>query len=215
MHHGVRKNCRLVKGRDPARVALLRVRKRQTSWTIIGARQMTLACGIDFGTSNSCVGVCGAGQPSLLPIQRGATSVPTALFFSFDDNSTTFGHEALERYFVREPGRYLRAIKSVLGTKLYEETTQTRLKRYKFGEIIAACLRFLRTAAGQKLGAPPTSVVLGRPAFFVDDDSLADAAAERQLEAAARAAGFEHIAFQFEPIAAALDYEQSVRGEEI
>jgi hypothetical chaperone protein len=176
---------------------------------------MTPACGIDFGTSNSSVGVCDADGPSLLPIQRGATSVPTALFFSFDDHSTTFGHEALERYFVREPGRYLRAIKSVLGTKLFEETTQTRLKRYTFGEIIAAFLRFLRTAAGQRLGAPPESVVLGRPAFFVDDDPMADAAAERQLEAAARAAGFKRIAFQFEPVAAALDYEQSVRAEEI
>jgi hypothetical chaperone protein len=176
---------------------------------------MTLACGIDFGTSNSSVGVCDADGPRLLPIQRGATSVPTALFFSFDDNSTTFGHEALERYFVREPGRYLRAIKSVLGTKLFEETTQTRHKRHSFGEIIAAFLRFMRSAAGQNLGAPPTSVVLGRPAFFVDDDPRADAAAERQLEAAARVAGFERIAFQFEPIAAALDYEQSVNAEEV
>lgn len=176
---------------------------------------MTPACGIDFGTSNSSIGVCDAGQPRLLPIQRGETSVPTALFFSFEDNSTTFGHEALDRYFVREHGRYLRAIKSVLGTKLFEETTQTRLRRYAFGEIIAAFLRFLRIAAAQSLGEPPTSVVLGRPAFFVDDDPKADAAAERQLEAAARGAGFEQIAFQFEPIAAALDYEQSVNTEEI
>ena len=83
-----------------------------------------------------------------------------------------------------------------------------------FGGIVAAFLRFLSTAAGESLGAPPSSVVLGRPAFFVDDDPEADAAAERQLEAAARAAGFERIAFQFEPIAAALDYEQSVNAEE-
>src|SRR4029077_9914935 len=69
--------------------------------------------------------------------------------------------------------------------------------------------------AGQKLGALPTSVVLGRPAFFVDDDPAADATAQSQLEAAARTAGFQHIASQFEPIAAALDYEQSVRAEEI
>ena len=176
---------------------------------------MTLACGIDFGTSNSAVGVCDAAGPHLLPIQRGATSVPTALFFSFDDDVTTFGQEALERYFAREPGRYLRALKSVLGSKLFEETTQVKQKRYAFGEIIAAFLRFLRTAAGKSLAALPTSVVLGRPAFFVDDDPEADAAAERQLEAAARAAGFESIAFQFEPIAAALDYERSVNAEEI
>ena len=176
---------------------------------------MTLACGIDFGTSNSSVGICDAAGPRLLPIQNGATSVPTALFFSFDDNSTSFGHEALERYFAHEQGRYLRAIKSVLGTELFEQTTPAKRKRYSFGEIIAAFLRFLRNAAGDSLGAPPTSVVLGRPAFFVDDDQAADAAAQRQLEAAARAAGFEKIAFQFEPIAAALDYEQSVTTEEI
>jgi hypothetical chaperone protein len=176
---------------------------------------MTQACGIDFGTSNSSVGIADAAGPRLLPIQRGATSVPTALFFSLDDNSTTYGHEALERYLTREPGRYLRAIKSVLGTKLFEERTQVKRRRYAFGDIIAAYLRFLRATAAENLGAAPTSVVLGRPAFFVDDDPKADAAAQSQLEAAALAAGFETIAFQFEPIAAALDYEQSVSSEEI
>src|ERR1700743_580852 len=165
---------------------------------------MAHACGIDFGTSNSSVGICNTAGPRLLPIQRGETSVPTALFFSLDDNSTTFGHEALEHYLTREPGRYLRAIKSVLGTKLFEERTQVKRRRYAFGDIIAAFLRFLCTTAGENLGAQPTSVVLGGPAFFVDDDPAADATAERQLEAAARAAGFEHIAFQFEPIAAGL-----------
>ena len=176
---------------------------------------MTPACGLDFGTSNSSVGTCGAAGPHLLPIQNGATSVPTALFFSFDDDSTTFGHDALARFFEQESGRYLRAIKSLLGTRLFEESTQVKRKRHAFGEIVAAFLGFLRSAAGESLGAPPTSVVLGRPAFFVDDDPAADAAAERQLEAAARAAGFERIAFQFEPIAAALDYEQSVGSEQI
>jgi hypothetical chaperone protein len=176
---------------------------------------MTFACGIDFGTSNSSVGVCGTEGARLLPIQRGATSVPTALFFDFDDHSTTYGHDALDRFVTHEPGRYLRAIKSVLGARLFEEKTQVGRKRLGFGDIIAAFLRFLRAAAGENLGTPPTSVVLGRPAFFVDDDGEADAKAQRQLEAAARAAGFTEIAFQFEPIAAALDYEQSVKTEEI
>src|SRR5688500_12206677 len=105
---------------------------------------MTLACGIDFGTSNSSIGVCDANGPRLLRVQHGATSVPTAVFFSFDDGSTTFGNEALERYFAREPGRYLRAIKSVLGSRLFDEGTRVKQKRYSFGEIIAAFLRFLR-----------------------------------------------------------------------
>ena len=171
---------------------------------------MGTACGIDFGTSNSSVGMCGANGPHLLELQRGATSVPTALFFAADGSPAAYGRDALERYFEREPGRYLRAIKSVLGTALFDETTQVGRKRYGFGEIVAAFLRFLRTKAGD-----PASVVLGRPAFFVDDDAAADAAAQRQLEDAARVAGFSNVEFQYEPIAAALDYEQNVRGEEI
>ncbi|MEM7748601.1 MAG: Hsp70 family protein [Pseudomonadota bacterium] len=176
---------------------------------------MTSAYGIDFGTSNSSIGVCDRDGPRLIEIQKDATSVPTALFFNFDDDMTVFGQEALDQYFAREPGRYLRAIKSVLGTSLFEEKTQVKTKRYDFGEIIASFLRFLRTAAAEGREAIPSSVVLGRPAFFVDDDSEADAMAEAQLETAAKAAGFETVSFQFEPIAAALDYEQSVNAEEI
>src|ERR1700761_5618019 len=160
MHSDVEKKSRLVKGRNRA---LMR------GSAFEGAARVTQPCGIDFGTSNSSIGVSDASGPRLLPIQRGATSVPTALFFSLDDNSTTYGHEALERYLTREPGRYLRAIKSVLGTELFEQRTQVKRRRYAFGDIIAAFLRFLRATAGDNLGEPPTSVVLGRPAFFVDD----------------------------------------------
>src|SRR5262249_14750540 len=165
MHHGVTRNCSLVKRRNPGPIERLAF-DSETQSSRQGATCVPIACGIDFGTSNSSVGVCDATGPRLLPLQRGTTSVPTALFFSFEDDSTTFAHDALERYFAREPGRYLRAIKSLLGSALFEETTQVKLKRYTFGEIVAAFLRYLRTAAGQSLGAPPTSVVLGRPAFF-------------------------------------------------
>ena len=56
--------------------------------------------------------------------------------------------------------------------------------------------------------------MLGRPVFFVDDDPARDAQAEAALRSAARRAGFREIEFQFEPIAAAFDYEQGVRREE-
>ncbi len=59
------------------------------------------------------------------------------------------------------------------------------------------------------------SVVCGRPVHFVDDDPVADAAAQKQLEGAVRAQGFKHVEFQFEPIAAALDYERQVTGERL
>lgn len=112
---------------------------------------MAFSYGIDFSTSNSCVGICDAEGPHLLPIHNGATSVPTDLFFSFDDDSTPFGHEALERYFARVTGRYSRAIKRLLSTTFFDEPTQFKRKRYIFGEIIAAFLWFLRPAAGKNL----------------------------------------------------------------
>ncbi|MGE0699739.1 MAG: Hsp70 family protein [Hyphomicrobiaceae bacterium] len=175
---------------------------------------MSLACGIDFGTSNSSVALDDGTGARLLPLQDGATAVPTALFFSFDDDTTTFGREAMQRYLMREPGRLLRAIKTLLGTALYEEMTQVRSRRYAFSEILTAFLAFLRqsTASG---GEAASRVVLGRPAFFVDNNPEADRTAQSQLEAAARAAGFRDIAFQFEPIAAALHYEAGVATEEL
>ncbi|MEM7172397.1 MAG: Hsp70 family protein [Pseudomonadota bacterium] len=176
---------------------------------------MAPACGIDFGTSNSAVGIPDGQEPRLVPLQDDAVSVPTALFFSFEDDSLCFGQEAMERFFAQESGRYLRAIKSLLGNKLFEESTLVKRRRVPFADILAAYLGFLREAAGRRLANPPDSVVMGRPTFFVDDDSAADKKAQAQLEDAARSAGFENIAFQFEPIAAALDYEQSVTAEQI
>ncbi len=50
---------------------------------------------------------------------------------------------------------------------------------------------------------------------FRDHDEVADRAAEKTLAGIARQEGFKHIAFQYEPIAAALAYEQTVTREEL
>ena len=175
---------------------------------------MTRACGIDFGTSNSAVGVSSNGRARLLPLQDGGTSVPTALFFSFEEDTRCHGREAMRRYLSHEPGRLMRSIKSLLGTELWSETTQVKYRRYAFADIVADFVRFLRTSAAAELGGEPSAVVLGRPVFFVDDDPAADAEAQTQLEAAARAAGFTTVEFQLEPIAAALAYESTITEEE-
>ena len=52
--------------------------------------------------------------------------------------------------------------------------------------------------------------MLGRPVFFVDGDPARDAQAEAALRKAAQRAGFRELEFQYEPIAAAFDYEQGV-----
>ncbi len=55
----------------------------------------------------------------------------------------------------------------------------------------------------------------GRPVFFVDDDAEGDRKAEDTLAEIARSIGFKEISFQYEPIAAALDYERHVTSEEL
>lgn len=174
---------------------------------------MTLAsgaCGLDFGTSNSAIGHAAQAHPSLIPLQDGRVSIPTAVFFSFEDASVTFGRDAVSRYLQRENGRLMRSLKSVLGSSLIHEQTQVGAKRLRFDEIVSLFLSHVRKAADE-----PSSVVMGRPVFFVDEDPEADKSAEDQLRQAARQAGFEHIEFQFEPIAAALDYERQVSTEEL
>ncbi|MBI1650210.1 Hsp70 family protein [Hyphomicrobium sulfonivorans] len=174
---------------------------------------MTLAsgaCGLDFGTSNSAIGHAAEAHPALIPLQEGRVSIPTAVFFSFEDASVTFGREAVSRYLQRENGRLMRSLKSVLGSSLIHEQTQVGAKRLRFDEIVSLFLSYVRNAADE-----PASVVMGRPVFFVDENPEADKNAEDQLRQAAQHAGFKHIEFQFEPIAAALDYERQVAAEEL
>jgi hypothetical chaperone protein len=58
-------------------------------------------------------------------------------------------------------------------------------------------------------------VVHGRPVHFVDNAPDADRKAEQTLREIAREVGFDEVTFQFEPIAAALDYERLIATEEV
>jgi hypothetical chaperone protein len=173
------------------------------------------SCGFDFGTSNSSIAMFTGNQPRLIDLQDGKTSIPTAVFFNFDNGQTYFGRQAISRYLDYDEGRLLRSLKSLLGSSLYDESTYVRSRRVEFAEIIQLFVGFGRAATASEASAGATKVVMGRPVHFVDDDTAADAMAEEQLRAAAQSSGFKHVEFQFEPIAAALDYEQSVTSEEI
>ncbi|MEO4000865.1 Hsp70 family protein [Mesorhizobium sp. CAU 1732] len=175
-----------------------------------------LYCGVDFGTTNSTVGLCEpGGMPSLIALEGEQVTIPSALFFSIEDGNTYFGRAAVFEYMDGAEGRFMRALKSILGTSLMKETTQVGRDRMTFQGLIGRFLRHLRTRLEAETGGIPESVVLGRPVHFVDEDETADRTAQDQLEAAARAEGFRHIEFQFEPVAAAMHYERSINGEEL
>ena len=177
---------------------------------------MTLFCGLDFGTSNSTIArVDPGGVPHLLRLEAGRETIPSVIFFGFEDDTIRFGREAVAEYVSGAEGRLMRSLKSVLGTSLIGDTTRVKARSYGFVEILGIFIAELKRRAEDELGGAVEQVVCGRPVHFVDDDVAADRAAQEQLAGAVRAQGFRHVEFQFEPIAAALDYERQVVAERL
>ncbi|WP_296747259.1 Hsp70 family protein [Mesorhizobium sp.] len=171
--------------------------------------------GIDFGTSNSTVGVIRNGKARLVALEGEQPTLPSAVFFNFEDGHTYFGRRAIGDYTDSVEGRLMRSLKSVLGSSLANEKTRIKARLIGFTDIIGLFIGHLKARLEEDAGGPVENVVLGRPVQFVDDDAEADAKAQGELEKAAQAQGFKQIDFQFEPIAAALDYEQNVTREEL
>ena len=170
-----------------------------------------VACGLDFGTSNSTLGVAGR----LVPLEGDSVTLPSAVFWDADGAPPRFGRAALAAYLEGEDGRLLRGLKSTLGSGLVQDRTRVGSRSVSFREVLARFIGQMKTRAEHAVGAELTRVVMGRPVHFVDDDAAADLAAQQVLEDIAREVGFAEVAFQFEPIAAALDYETTVTAEEL
>jgi hypothetical chaperone protein len=180
-------------------------------------------CAIDFGTSNSAIALPGAAhRVSLVEVEPGQRTMPTAVFYTLEgtapheDPKRLYGRQALAAYVEGHEGRLMRSMKSVLGSSLIDQGTDVGGGRsVRFLDVIAGYLRHLKSLAEAQAGEPLKRAVLGRPVYFVDDDPERDAQAQAALEQAARQVGFAEVSFQYEPIAAALDFEATVDHEQL
>ena len=173
-----------------------------------------LTLGIDFGTSNSAAALVGAdGKMHTIALDGERSEMPTALFFGGETHTVLYGSEAMQAYLAGTEGRLLRSLKSLLGTRLMDEYTSVNGQSMRFFDIVVLFFKELKRRCEAQVGQPLTRAMLGRPVHFVDDDADRDALAQETLGRAAREAGFTEIAFQLEPIAAALDFEQRVTQE--
>lgn len=173
-------------------------------------------CGLDFGTSNTTLGRAPGDQdPELMPLEGAERTIPSVIFFDFETDGLIVGREAIAAHTGGVQGRMMRSLKSILGSSLGDEATRIKRRVVPFLDIIGMFVATLKQRAEHAAGAGLDQVVVGRPVHFVDEDSGADGEAERQLEQAVRAQGFRQVEFQYEPIAAALDHEQRVTGEEL
>ncbi|KQQ79055.1 Hsp70 family protein [Aureimonas sp. Leaf324] len=172
--------------------------------------------GLDFGTTNSTLSLCApGGMPRLLPVEGDHLTIPSALFFSLEDGQTYFGRRAVFEYVDGAEGRFMRALKSILGSSLMKETTQVGRQRMSFEALIGTFLEHMRKTLERESDGPVDRIVLGRPVRFVDESDVADQEAEDQLASAARAQGFAHVEFQYEPVAAALYFESGMNAEQV
>jgi hypothetical chaperone protein len=182
-------------------------------------------CAIDFGTSNSAVALRrrdGAGGVELVPLEGAFTGMPTAVFYaveglaSYQMPERLYGRAAIAAYVEGTEGRLMRSMKSILGSSLVERATEVGGgHQVRYLDVIAAYLRHLLARAEAHAGRAIDRAVIGRPVFFVDEDPERDRAAQATLERVAREAGLNEVHFQFEPIAAAFDHEQTVAREQL
>ena len=123
----------------------------------------------------------------------------------------SFGEQALNRY-LEDPseGYYIKSPKSFLGS--------TGLKPQQiafFEHLVAAMMLEVKQHAEQQLDKELTQVVIGRPINFQGQHGEeSNQQAINVLTNAAKDVGFKDIEFQFEPVAAGLEYEASLEHEQ-
>ncbi|SDG75730.1 hypothetical chaperone protein [Vibrio xiamenensis] len=123
----------------------------------------------------------------------------------FDD--VLFGQAALDLY-LRDPQEvyYVKSPKSFLGAMGLHE-----MQLSFFEDLVCAMMANIKTQVEKASQQSVEDVVIGRPINFQGrggEDS--NRQAQNILHSAAKRVGFRHIEFQFEPVAAGLEYEATL-----
>ncbi|MBC7963115.1 MAG: Hsp70 family protein [Steroidobacteraceae bacterium] len=177
---------------------------------------MQIVFGIDFGTTNSALSVYRNGKVEVVAVDgsdRAGELMRSVLYFN-EENEIFAGQEAIRQYVGDgAAGRFMQSIKTFLPNTSFE-STEIFGKRYTIDDLVAIILKKIKVRGEAHVGCPVESVVLGRPVVF-STDAGKDAVAEKRLEKAARKAGFKNVWFQYEPVAAALAFEETLqKGQE-
>jgi hypothetical chaperone protein len=172
---------------------------------------------IDFGTSNSLLAAAENKQifsPIALDAHAKDPTVLRSILYYPNQNEVFFGSSAIQEFSQRDmSGRLIRSIKKFLPTRNFVGTFVDE-RPLNLEDIIGRFLLEMRQLANKHFDTDVTSVVLGRPARFSanqEDDRFA----EYRLERSARNAGFTHIEFCPEPVAAAREFRTQLTSEKL
>ncbi len=187
-------------------------------------------CGIDYGTSNSSLGVVKAGKVVQAMLEPGGVYLPSAIYRAFPEHELNddiesrtirqqlgnaqglvYGTEAINDY-IRHPsdGLFMKSPKVFLGSDLNKDQMDF------FEVIIAKMMTHILEQARQFYGHDLRQAVIGRPIRYHGiRGEQGDQQALAIMQHAAAEAGLDEIVFMYEPLAAALDYEQGLDQDEV
>ena len=193
----------------------------------------TGSVGLDFGTTNSAIATVAGSQPTLAEFASagGHThTFPSILYFERrrDANVTRLtsaaGQKALDHYLeAEEKGRLIQSLKAYLADRRFDGTAVFS-QHYSLEDMIALIVRHLvmdsrgLTPEMSRGSDPimPSRVVVGRPVHFSNAQNQEDDDfALGRLRQAIAQCGFTDIVFEYEPVAAAYSYEQTLDRDEL
>lgn len=173
--------------------------------------------GLDFGTTNSAIGVADGDRVTLAEFSHkgGLTDTFRSVLYFHPDARDKHGRyeaiagpRALDRYLEAEgKGRLIQSLKSYVADRSFQATS-IFTRTHTIVDLLALLLGDLRARAEEALGALGSRIVVGRPVHFAhasapEDEELA---VTRLREALARV-GWTDVVFEYEPVAAAYYYE--------
>lgn len=183
-------------------------------YTIKGGSIMTTVCGLDFGTSNSTIGINQGRQAHLIPFENSEFRLRSSIFYHTERHELIFGENGVTQYLKGEPGRLMMSLKSLLGSSLLQDETLIGNQLVPYAEILGEFIRYLKQKAEEKVQEEILQVVMGRPVVFHVDPNK-DLLAEKTLESIVKKLGFQQVIFQYEPLAAGFAYENNLMKEEL
>jgi hypothetical chaperone protein len=168
--------------------------------------------GIDFGTTNSAISIIDTTTNEIIKTFNESSLI---YFPQPKDRRSELhyfvGKEAIEQYVSNNMhGRFLKSIKRVLPRSGFKET-RIFGKKYTAEDLVSLILKYLKKKADNYINFEVKRAVFGRPVVF-DENPEKDNLAQQRLLKAAKLAGFEDVAFQMEPIAAAFTYERLIQN---
>ena len=187
---------------------------------------MSKVIGIDLGTTNSCVSIIEAGDPTVIQNAEGARTTPSMV--AFNDAGERLVGQVAKRQAGTNPSRTIFSAKRLMGQAAdSKEVEHTRTivpyniiegnhklafievddKKYSPQEISASVLQKMKQTAEEYLGETIKDAVVTVPAYF--DDSQRQATKD-----AGKIAGLNVMRIINEPTAAAMAYGLDKKQDE-